>query len=142
MGDAHTTDGRAFITRASEIAEVDIRELTVANDQGWSRRLVNSELGSPDVQVAMFRMGPHHHHPRHVHANVGEVYFVLEGRCRMAVGEHAEWVEKNTAVYVPRGVAHHVDTADEGVTLLIIYPEGHRDRVQKEFLECDPQERF
>jgi mannose-6-phosphate isomerase-like protein (cupin superfamily) len=135
--------GSVLMVNVADVEPVPINTMTVAHDQGSSRRLINiNTCGSPDLLVANFRMGPHQHHPRHVHANVGEVYFVLDGRCRMEVGDVAEWVESGTAIYVPRGTAHCVDTGGVGASMLIIYPQGDNTKVEKEFVEPDSELRF
>jgi quercetin dioxygenase-like cupin family protein len=140
---AHGEYGSIVITNAEDVEPVPVSSMTVAHDQGMARVMVSSAVnGSPDLLVSNFRMGPHQHHPRHLHPNVDEVYFILEGRCRMQVGARTEWVGPGTAIYTPRGTPHCVDTGEEGVSVLVIFPEGDFDKVGKEFVEPDSEERF
>jgi quercetin dioxygenase-like cupin family protein len=126
------------MTNVHEVTPVPISTLTVDHDQGTARVVVSSEInGSPDLYVSNFRMGPNQHHPRHAHPNMGEVYFVLDGRCRMTVGDRVEWLEPGTAVYVPKGTPHCTDTGEEGVSVLVIFPEGDFSKVGKVFVEED-----
>ena len=139
----HPAEGSVTFASIATTEPVAIHTITVAHDQGWSKNLVSlAANGSPDLLVSNFYMEPHQHHPRHLHDNVGEVYFVLEGRCRMEVGDRVEWVEAGTAVYVPRATPHCVDTAEQGASMLVIYPQGDLDKINKEFVEPDSDERF
>lgn len=135
--------GSVMMVNIADVTPVPVSTLTVAHDQGSSRPLVDvNTCGSPDLLMANFRMAPHQHHPRHRHANVGEIYFVVDGRCRMEVGNTVQWVESGAAIYVPRGTTHCVDTDDVGVSLLVIYPQGDHRNVEKEFVEPDSELRF
>jgi len=142
-GDVHPPQGSVQYANIETTEKVPIHKITVAHDQGWSRNLVSKAAnGAPDLLVSNFSMAAHQHHPRHVHNNVGEVYYILDGRCRMEVGDQAEWIGPGTAVYVPRGTPHCVDTAEEGVSLLVIYPQGDLDKINKEFVEPDSPHRY
>jgi hypothetical protein len=44
-------------------------------------------------------------------------------------------VSKGSAVYVPRGTSHCIDTADEGATVLVIFPEGDPEKIGKDFTD-------
>jgi quercetin dioxygenase-like cupin family protein len=118
------------------VDEQPIASLTVAGDQGWARELITAQInGSPDLYVSVFRMDPGQYHPLHAHPNVGELYFVLEGRCQLRIGERSEWVEAGTAAYMPRGVPHSVRTAEQGVRILVTFPEGDLGKVGKVWME-------
>lgn len=139
----HPPEGSVHFINIADVPEVHLSTRTVAHDQGWSRSLVKKPLnGSPDLLMAAVRMEPHHHHPRHSHPNMGEIYFIHQGRCRLEVGGEARWVTAGTAIYVPRGTPHCVDTGDEGVTFLVIFPEGDPQKIGKEFFDPDAQARF
>lgn len=140
---AHPPQGSVHFTNIADVPEVHISTRTVAHDQGWSRSLIKSEInGSPDLLMAAFRMEPHHHHAKHAHPNMGEIYFIHEGRCRIEVGDRAEWVSAGSAVYVPRGTAHCIDTGDDAATVLVIFPEGDPKKIGKEFTTPDASARF
>jgi quercetin dioxygenase-like cupin family protein len=129
-------DPRIVITAIDTVPESPVSNMTVAHDQGWTRGLINKAInGSPDLFVSVFRMEPNQYHPKHRHPNVGECYFVLEGRAEMVVGDRVEWVEAGTAIYVPKGVPHSTRTEEDGVAVLVIYPEGDWDKVEKEFVD-------
>ncbi|MGH2869155.1 MAG: cupin domain-containing protein, partial [Solirubrobacteraceae bacterium] len=102
----------------------------------WARELITTQInGSPDLYVSLFRMDPEQYHPLHAHPNVGELYYVLEGRCELRIGARSEWVEAGTAAYMPRNVPHSVRTTDQGVTILVTFPEGDLQKVEKVWKE-------
>lgn len=134
--------GAVHFTNLANVGEIHLSKITAPHDQGWSRQLIRKNInGSPDLLVTALRLEPHHHHARHFHDNVGEVYFVHQGRCRIEVGDRAEWVEAGGAVYVPRGIPHCIDTGDESAIVLVIFPEGDINKVGKEFVK-DSEARF
>jgi quercetin dioxygenase-like cupin family protein len=118
------------------VAEQPIASLTTEGDQGWARELITAQInGSPDLYVSVFRMDPDQYHPLHAHPNVGELYFVLEGCCELRIGDRCEWVGAGTAAYMPAGVPHSVRTGEEGVRILVTFPEGDLENVGKVWLE-------
>ena len=118
------------------VAEQPIASLTTEGDQGWARELITAQInGSPDLYVSVFRMDPDQYHPLHAHPNMGELYFVLEGRCELRIGDRCEWVEAGTAAYMPAGVPHSVRTGDRGVRILVTFPEGDLQKVGKVWME-------
>lgn len=135
-------EGFIHFTNIADVKEVAISEYTEDHDQGWSRVLIMDPInGAPDLLLSAFRMAPHQHHARHFHGNMGEIYFIHEGRARLLVGERTEWVSKGAAIYVPKGTPHCIDTGDEGATVLVIFPSGVPANIHKEFVE-DTSERF
>jgi quercetin dioxygenase-like cupin family protein len=124
------------ISDVEAVQEKPITSLTTEGDQGWARELITAQInGSPDLYVSVFRMDPDQYHPLHAHPNVGELYFVLEGRCELRIGDRCESVGAGTAAYMPRGVPHSVRTTDEGVRILVTFPRGDFGDVEKVWLE-------
>jgi mannose-6-phosphate isomerase-like protein (cupin superfamily) len=130
------TDDGIVITRMDSVAERPLHSITVDHDQGWARFLINDEASKgSDLWLSVLRMEANQYHPLHCHPNVGEIYFILDGRCEIRVGDRREQVERGTAIYTPKGIAHSLRTGDEGVTVLIIFPEGKLDNIGRVFLE-------
>lgn len=128
--------GEIVIRNVQTVQEKPIASLTTEGDQGWARELITTQInGSPDLYVSVFRMDPGQYHPLHSHPNVGELYFVLEGRCELRIGERCEWVEPGTAAYMPKGVPHSVRTAEDGVRILVTFPKGDLDDVEKVWMQ-------
>src|SRR5438874_557174 len=129
-------DGEIVVTPISSVEEQPVSSMTVEHDQGWTRGLIRKDInGAPDLLVSVLRMEPHQYHPLHRHPNMGELYYILEGRCQLRVGDRSEWVEAGTAIYTPRGIPHSTRTEDDGVSILVVFPEGDWNRIGKEFVE-------
>lgn len=82
-------------------------------DEGLNCRLVAPEVnGSTDLVVGLFSQAPNQYHPRHVHPEAAEFYYVLEGSCLMTVdGEEVE-AKTGMTFYFPRGTVHAMRTRD------------------------------
>jgi quercetin dioxygenase-like cupin family protein len=133
-----TEQGEAtiVITQYETVPEAPVSKMTVAHDEGWTREMISKAMnGSPDLFVSVFRMGPDQVHPKHAHPNVGELYFILEGRCEMTVGDRTGWLEKGTAIYTPKDVPHETRTGPEGASILVVFPEGDWDKIGKRFVD-------
>jgi quercetin dioxygenase-like cupin family protein len=130
--------GAIVFSNYKSTAEVPISTLTENPvDQGSSRRLISKVInGSPDLLVAVLRMDPGQYHPLHSH-NMGELYFVLEGPCEIRVGDRIEMCEPGTAIYTPAGTAHSIRTYEHGAAVMVAFPEGDWDAIQK-FWHEDP----
>lgn len=128
--------GEIVIRNVETVQDKPIASLTVEGDQGWARELITTQInGSPDLYVSVFRMDPGQYHPLHAHPNVGELYFVLEGRCELRIGDRTEWVEAGTAAYMPQGVPHSIRTKADGVRVLVTFPRGDLAEVEKVWME-------
>lgn len=57
---------------------------------------------------------------RHHHLETEEVYYILEGRGRMTVGEEAREVGMGDAVFIPRGSAHTLENTGAGPMRLLL----------------------
>jgi|CXWL01.1.fsa_nt_gi quercetin dioxygenase-like cupin family protein len=125
-------NGTPTFVHLDDVTPVPLASVTKEGDQGVTRILFEKSLnGSPDLFVAVFTMEPHQVHPRHSHPNVGEMYFVVEGLCTISLGDEERQCAAGTAVYIPAGVNHGVVTADEGCSVMVAFPQGDWDKVEK-----------
>ncbi len=64
--------------------------------------------------------------PLHVHPEMDEVWYVLEGRFRVKLDDKTEDAEPGTFVFIPRGVAHTWQNVGDapGRFLAIVTPAG------------------
>ncbi len=62
---------------------------------------------------------------------MGELYFVLEGPCEIQVGDRVEMCEAGTAIYTPAGTPHSIRTFDNGAAVMVAFPEGDWNAIQK-----------
>ncbi len=125
--------GSVVFSNYKSTAEVPISTFTENPvDQGASRRLIGKAInGSPDLLVSVLRMDPGQYHPLHSHPNMGELYFVLEGPCEIRVGDRIEMCEPGTAIYTPAGIPHSIRTHECGAAVMVAFPEGDWDSIQK-----------
>jgi quercetin dioxygenase-like cupin family protein len=129
---AQGPSGQVKIVQSADVREVPIGGYTVDADQGWTKELISHAInGAPDLFVGLFRMEPGQFHPMHKHPNVGELYFILEGACEISVGEETRLVSAGTAIYTPRDTAHSIRTTNQGVRVLVVFPQGDWSKVEK-----------
>lgn len=98
---------------------VDLHKQTV--DQGTVQRLLDQDvLGDPNCEfaVGIYRLEPHQLHPLHLHTSAAEFYFVVSGRARFTVGDRVIDGTPGTAIYLPIGLPHAVQTDDDPVEVL------------------------
>jgi mannose-6-phosphate isomerase-like protein (cupin superfamily) len=58
---------------------------------------------------------------RHHHIETEEIYYILEGRGRMTVGEEVREVETGDAVFIPRRETHTLEnTGKTAMTILLV----------------------
>ncbi len=74
------------------------------------------------------RVGPGDVTPLHVHAEMDEAFYVLEGNYTVRCGEDAFAVEAGAFVYLPHGVPHSYEAGPQGGRKLIFgLPAGLED---------------
>ena len=66
------------------------------------------------------RTGP----PRHIHDDVDEIFYVLEGSYSITCGETILDAQPGTFVFVPRGTPHRFEPGNEGGRMLLLYSPG------------------
>jgi quercetin dioxygenase-like cupin family protein len=125
--------GTVVFSNYKSVAEVPTSSVTEnPADQGASRRLIGKAInGSPDLLVGVLRMEPGQYHPLHSHPNMGELYFVLEGSCEIRVGDRVEMCDAGTAIYTPAGIPHSIRTHQQSAAIMVTFPEGDWDAIQK-----------
>ena len=125
--------GSVLFSNYKSTAEVPVSSVTEnPADQGSSRPLIGKAInGSPDLLVGVLRMDPGQYHPLHSHPNMGELYFVLEGSCEIRVGDRVEMCDTGTAIYTPAGTPHSIRTYEHGAAVMVTFPEGDWEAIQK-----------
>ena len=57
----------------------------------------------------------------HHHRQIEEIYYVVEGRGLMTIGDEVREVEAGDAIYVPRGSRHTLEnTGSEAIRLILV----------------------
>jgi quercetin dioxygenase-like cupin family protein len=98
---------------------VDLHRQTV--DQGTVQRLIDQDV-TGDTQcefaVGIYRIEPNELHPLHLHTSAAEFYFVVAGRARFTLGDEVIEGTPGTALYMPIGMPHAIQTDDSFVEVL------------------------
>lgn len=89
---------------------------------GLLRRIIHPEtIGSENVAMGIGYVNPGEELLRHRHT-YEEMYYYLQGRGTMIVGDAVLKAESGLFVYVPPNVPHHtINTGDEPMVLLYSY---------------------
>ncbi|GGM18024.1 MULTISPECIES: dimethylsulfonioproprionate lyase family protein [Micromonospora] len=95
------------------------------DDEGLVHRLVDRQVtGDPDCEflTGVYRMEPGMRHPPHLHAASAEFYYVLSGTALFRLADEQFEAGPGTAMYIPAGVAHAIETGDaDGMELLYAF---------------------
>jgi mannose-6-phosphate isomerase-like protein (cupin superfamily) len=67
---------------------------------------------------------PHTGPPLHVHDDVDEIFYVLEGNYAITCGERVFDADPGTLVFVPRGTSHKFQPGRDGGRMLLVYTPG------------------
>jgi quercetin dioxygenase-like cupin family protein len=125
---AQASHPRAFAERPGTIAHrsatpweniVDLHKQTV--DQGTVQRLIDQDVTGDsqcEFAVGIYRIEPHQLHPLHLHTSAAEFYFVVDGRARFTLGDEEIEGTPGTALYMPIGMPHAIQTDDSFVEVL------------------------
>mgnify|MGYP006272882937 FL=1 len=98
---------------------VDLHKQTV--DQGTVQRLIDQDVTGDDqcaFAVGIYRIEPNELHPLHLHTAAAEFYFVVAGRATFTLGDRTIDGVPGTAMYMPIGMPHAIQTTDSFVEVL------------------------
>lgn len=84
------------------------------------RYLLDPQRGAADVAAGTCRFEPNVHFTVHRHAPP-EIYYVLDGRGVVYVADQTLAVSASSAIYIPGGVAHGIDTYDHALQFFWLY---------------------
>src|SRR5690349_20894019 len=120
----------ALVLHAGEGQAVSLRGTGVAYKAAGAR-----PAGGPTVLE--FAVAPGFNTGDHVHRIIEEIFYVIEGRVQIRVGERLLQAQPGDFVLVPPGVAHGFGSLEGGVAkmLLIISPAGVHERYFEELAE-------
>lgn len=117
-------------------ADTAISVTTESGTELWVL-LDTAEKGQGRMSLALETLKPGQHTVPHWHGHVEEIYYILEGRGRMEIGDEAREVQAGDAILIPINQAHCLhNTGDDDLLLLCAvsppwYPEDHHP-VKKE----------
>ena len=117
-------------SRVIDPASAPTKELRYG--RGSVIRLVDADIGAREVDLHLNTINPGTPPgPYHLHRQVENVYYVLEGTASLRLDGVDHTVAPGQAVFIPRGVPHSVHNAGEGpLRLLEIYAPVDVDYVE------------
>jgi mannose-6-phosphate isomerase-like protein (cupin superfamily) len=77
-------------------------------------------LRVPALSAGVYCLPAGGHDPQRPHGQ-DEVYYVVQGRGRLRVGDEDHAVGPGSLVFVARGVAHHFHQLTEDLTALVVF---------------------
>jgi mannose-6-phosphate isomerase-like protein (cupin superfamily) len=98
--------------------------------------LLTTEATGGAISVLMANHKPGEGPPDHVHFNQEEMFFILEGRYEVTVGDQTSVVAPGTIVFIPRNVMHRFKNIGGSMgRMLDLTLPGGQDRYFKEVSE-------
>lgn len=77
-------------------------------------------LRVPSLSVGLYMLAAGSADPQQPHSE-DEVYYVVEGRAKLRVGEEDRSVAPGTIVFVKAGVAHRFHSIEDDLTVLVFF---------------------
>ena len=91
------------------------------HDDTYNRRLVGPGMGSKYVEVILGEMGPKGTADPHVHDNLEQIIYLLEGNLKVFSDGVEDVLEPGDLGFIPVGVSHQVLCESGKARFLIIY---------------------
>ena len=107
---------------------MDAWELTDVEQERVARgRLYHEFLSVPDLSAGLYVLDAGATDPQSPHAE-DELYYVVEGRARVRVGDDDRAIERGSIVFVAVQVPHQFHDIEERLVLLVVFgpAEGSR----------------
>lgn len=95
-----------------------ISHLSTLHEQ--SGQLYHEFLRVPAMSAGLYQLAAGTSDPQQPHTE-DELYYVVQGRARLLVGEEDTPVEASSLVFVPANVEHRFHTITEDLTVLVFF---------------------
>lgn len=80
---------------------------------------------SPHMFCDVYALQPGQAQPGHAHADADKVYAVIEGRCRVTVGEESRVLAEGQVAVAPAGVGHGLLNDSGAPAKLLVFMAPH-----------------
>jgi quercetin dioxygenase-like cupin family protein len=108
------------IIHYTEVQASEVREVGASGAK--IRWLISKDDGAPNFSMRLFEIEPGGRTPLHSHPWEHEI-FILEGRCKVIIGESEYLVGPGYAVYIPPNMRHTlINTGEGSLKLLCLIP--------------------
>lgn len=111
-------ENRTFV----KVKPDDVRVYTPAgHNDTYNRRLMGPSMGSKHVEVILGEMGQKGTADPHVHENLEQIIYLLEGNLKIASGEVEQILEPGDLAFFPAGISHQIICETRRAKCLVIY---------------------
>jgi mannose-6-phosphate isomerase-like protein (cupin superfamily) len=87
--------------------------------EGIESRFARTNLDLENSGLSYFRLDPNYRAPfGHTHSEQEEVYVVISGSARVAVGDEVVELSEMDAIRIPRGAVHGMEAGAAGAEIL------------------------
>jgi len=108
------------VVHISEVKALEVRE--EGAEKAWIRWLISRDDGAPNFSMRLFEIDPGGRTPLHSHPWEHEV-FILEGMCKLVVGEDERIIGPGYAIYVPPNLKHSfINVGEEKLRFICLIP--------------------
>lgn len=116
--------GSYKVVRVSEIEASKVEQ--EGAEKAWIKWLISEKDGAPNFSMRLFEIESGGRTPLHSHPWEHEV-FILEGKCKVILGEDEKILEAGYAVYIPSNLRHSFINIGEGsLRFLCLIPHKKR----------------
>lgn len=91
------------------------------HDNTYNRRLVGPGIGSKYIEVILGEMGPKGVAEPHIHNDLEQVIYLLEGILRVVSDGNEDVLEPGDLGFIPVGVSHQIFCESGRARFLIMY---------------------
>ena len=98
------------------------------HDDTYNRRLVGPGIGSKYIEVILGEMGPKGVAEPHIHNDLEQVIYLLEGILRVVSDGNEDVLEPGDLGFIPVGVSHQIFCESGRARFLIMYAPPKESR--------------
>ena len=111
---------------------MDVFELTeVIADHGRTDRLYHEFFVAPRLSLGLYVLPAGEPDPQSPHTE-DEVYYVVQGRGMVRIGNEDRPVAPGSMVYVGEGVEHRFHSITEDLTILVVFAPPRRSQARQD----------
>ncbi len=74
------------------------------------------------VIASVYFIGPDRTLPRHIHTDIDEIHYIVDGNGLITIDESSKNISKGMLILVPKGNSHFLSASKNGMTLLSFCP--------------------
>ncbi|MBO8173474.1 MAG: cupin domain-containing protein [Bacillaceae bacterium] len=113
-------DSKYKVVHISEVEASEVKE--GGAEKTWVKWLISKDDGAPNFAMRLFEVEPGGRTPLHDHPWEHEV-FILDGKCKLVLGDEEKILEAGYAIYVPPNLRHSfINVGERTLRFLCLIP--------------------